>query len=64
MYSFSADPVESALTGVGYNAHRFVGNEQLKLTFPTSIFNLQVDLYAMAEAVLESTQTYVKKISL
>ena len=64
MYSFSADPVESALTGVGYNAHRFLGNEQLQLTFPVSANNLQVDLYAMAEAVLESTQTYVKKISL
>jgi hypothetical protein len=64
MYSFSADPVESATTGVGFNAHRFIGNEQLQLTFPVSATNLQVDLYAMCEAVLESTQTYVKKISL
>jgi len=64
-YSFSADPLESAKTGNGYNHHSFKGNEQLQITFvsaPTS--SIQIDLYAMVESVLESSQSYSKKISL
>jgi hypothetical protein len=64
-YSFSADPNESTKTGNGYNHHKFVGNEQLQITFsmpPSS--SVQIDLYAAVESVLESSQTYSKKISL
>ena len=64
-YSFSADPTETAKTGVGYNHHTFVGNEQLQIQFTSApVGTVQIDLYAAVESVVESTQTYVKKISL
>lgn len=64
-YSFSADPHESSKSGNGYNHHAFKGNEQLQITFtsaPSS--SVQIDLYAAVESVLESSQSYSKKISL
>ena len=63
-YSFSADPHETHKSGNGYNHHEFKGNEQLQITFnsaPSS--SVQIDLYAAVESAIESTQTYVKKIS-
>jgi hypothetical protein len=65
LYSFSADPAMSAETGVGYNAHRFLGNEQLQIQFGALGYsNVQVDVWAMCEAALEINHQYVKKISL
>ena len=55
----------SAETGVGYNAHRFLGNEQLQIQFGALGYsNAQIDVWAMCEAALEINHQYVKKISL
>ena len=65
LYSFGADPIESATTGVTYNAHQFRGNEQLQITFAAQAYsNVQIDVWCLCEAALEVTSTYVKKISL
>ena len=65
MYSFSADPHESHKTGVAYNSHRFIGNEQLQLTFANNAYsNAEVVMFAMCEAAVEHNHQYAKKISL
>ena len=65
MYSFSADPNESHKTGVSYNHHRFLGNEQLQLVFGSQAYsNAEIQCFAMCEAAIEINHQYVKKISL
>ena len=65
MYSFTADPTLSHETGVGYNAHRFHGNEQLQIQFKDQAYsNAQIDVWCVCEAAIETHQTYTKKISL
>ena len=64
MYSFTADPHESHKSGVAYNSHRFLGNEQLQLTFKdTAYSNAEIIVFCQCEAVIEHTSTYCKKIS-
>ena len=66
LYSFTADPSESHKNGVAYGSHRFFGNEQLQITFnsSTAYSAAEIQVYALAEAALEVTSTYCKKISL
>ena len=64
MYSFSADPIQTALNAVPLNSHYFRGNEQLQLVFPsTTASNYQVDVYASCKAVFELGQTSVRKLA-
>ena len=61
LYSFSADPSTAAKSGASYGAHRFMGNEQLQITFTGSLAaNVQVDVYAKCEALIEQTNYYTK----
>ena len=65
MYSFTADPHESVKTGQAFNSHRFIGNEQLQITFKNNAYsNCEIICFAMCEAVVEHTSTYCKKLSL
>ena len=44
-YAFSADPSSAARSGASYGAHRFMGNEQLQITFTGSLAaNVQIDV--------------------
>jgi len=45
-------------------SHRFLGSEQLQLTFASPITQgLTLDIYAYVEASLEITPTYIKKLT-
>jgi hypothetical protein len=64
LYSFSSDPVATANTGARYGNHNFQGNEQLKITFTSSLSAaVQVDVYASVEAVLEISSSYCRKVT-
>ena len=64
MWSFSADPVSALTNGQCLSSRKMIGQEQLILNFPSAILtNMQVDVYAMTESMLEMTLTGVKKMS-
>ena len=64
MYSFSADPTETALSASSFNHHQFVGNEQLQISWPSGTTgNYQIDVYAYVEGIIESSPSYFKKIT-
>ena len=64
IWSFSADPI-SAMTGQALNSKKMTGQEQLQLNFLSALTGqVQVDIYAFAENILEITPTSVKKMSL
>ena len=66
-YSFSSDPIDTALTGASHNTHRFLGNEQLQINWKEDMntgstnATYQIDVYAYVQAIIECTATYVKK---
>lgn len=65
IWAFSADPVAALSTGQALSSRRFLGQEQLVLNFLAPLTGqVQVDVYAMCESVIEMTPTTVKKISL
>lgn len=62
IYSWSADPSETAENAVSMGAHEFAGNEQLRITFPSALgAAVQVDVYAYTEAILSVGKLSVKK---
>jgi hypothetical protein len=62
VYAFSADASESANNGVSSGIHKFSGNEQLKITFTSSLgASVQVDVLAYCESVLSVSKNGVKK---
>jgi hypothetical protein len=64
MYSFANDPSSAANYGASSGSHRFLGSEQLQLTFNAPITQgLTLDIYAYVEASLEFTPTYIKKLT-
>ena len=63
IYSFSADPSDSAQNARSLGAYNFVGSEQLKLNFVGSLAaSVQVDVLAYAESVLVQTKNTVNKM--
>lgn len=65
MWSFSADPVSALGHGQALSSYRMTGQEQMVLNFNTALTaQVQVDVYAMVENVLEVGPTHVKKMSL
>jgi hypothetical protein len=65
MWSFSADPVAALSQGQCLTSRKFYGQEQLQLNFASALGSqVQVDVYAMVESVLEQTPSSVKKISM
>ena len=65
LYSFSADPVTSMKNASQYSSRSFFGNEQLQITWASSLINpVQVDVFCMMNSVLEQGAGYIKKMSL
>ena len=65
IWSFSADTIETATSGVDLNTYKFTGNEQLQINFSgTLASNVQVDVYAHMASLVEVSTNSVKKISL
>ena len=64
-WSFSSSPVEALNKGVLLGSHQFTGAEQLQINFASSLSaNVNVDVYALTESMIEMTYNNVKKISL
>jgi hypothetical protein len=64
-YCFSADPTLAFDSGAFYTTRKFVGAEQLQLTFTGSLgANVQVDVFAYLEAAIEQTNLGVKKLAI
>ena len=60
-WSFSQDPVEAITMGRALGAQKMIGAEQLVLTFPSSLgSNVQVDVFAFCESILEQGVNYIK----
>ena len=64
-WSFSSSPVEALNKGVLLGNHKFSGAEQLQINFTGPLTdNVNVDVYALTESMIEMTYNNVKKISL
>ena len=62
LYSFCSDPVELMHSGQASGYMQFLGSEQLQITFASTLgANVQVDIYAYNEAVVEVSHNSVKK---
>ena len=65
IWSFSADPVAVLSNGQCLTSRRMTGSEQLQLVFQSALLSqVQVDVYAYNECVLEQGISYTKKMSL
>ena len=65
MWSFSADPISCLTNGQALTSRKMTGQEQLQLNFPSALgAQVQVDVYAMVENVVEVGTHHVKKMSL
>lgn len=65
IWSFSADPISALSYGQALTSRRMIGSEQLVLNFQSPLpAQVQVDVYAFVESILEVTPSSVKKISL
>ena len=65
LYSFSADPIGAITHGQALSSRRFTGQEQLLLNFTSALAaQVQVDVYAMCENIVEQGHAHLKKISL
>ena len=65
IWSFSASCTETALTGTDLNTYRFTGNEQLQITFTTTLTaGVTVDVYAHMASLVEVSHNAVRKLSL
>ncbi len=63
-WGFSADVISSLTNGQALGTYRFTGQEQLVITLPSAFAGqLQVDVYAKMEMVLEQTPYTVMKKS-
>jgi hypothetical protein len=63
MYSFSIAPSVSYMTGQNLNTYRFRGNETLKINFASSVSGVQVDVFANCPAILEFSNSQIRKLS-
>ena len=65
MWSHSADPVSAHTQGQALSSRRYTGQEQLVLTWASALSSqVQIDVYAMVENILEITPYSVNKRSL
>ena len=63
-WSFSSDPMSSLNSGKLLSSRAFQGNEQLQITWTSSLAtNVQVEVYAMCESILEQGSMTIKKLS-
>lgn len=64
VWSFSSDAVSSLTSGKLLSSRQFYGNEQLQITWTASLAtNVQVEVYAMCESILEQGTMTIKKLS-
>ena len=64
-WSFSSAPFEALNKGLLLGSHQFTGAEQLQINFAAQLTgNVNVDVYALTESMIEMTYNNVKKISL
>ena len=62
-YSFSNDMRKASKYGGHHTTYRFIGSEQLKITFPRTLdFDIQIDVWAQAEAGVRLGATTVQKL--
>ena len=63
-WSFSSDPMSALNTGKLLSSRSFHGNEQLQIQWTSSLStNVQVEVYAMCESILEEGTMSIKKLS-
>jgi hypothetical protein len=63
-WSFSSDPMTALNKGKLLSSRQFFGSEQLLITWTASLAtNVQVEVYAMCESILEQGVMTVKKLS-
>jgi hypothetical protein len=63
-WSFSSNPMSALNEGRLLSSRQFFGNEQLQITWTGSLAsNVQVEVYAMCESILEQGMMTVKKLS-
>lgn len=63
-WSFSSDPMSALDSGKLLSSRPFQGNEQLQITWTSSLAtNVQVEVYAMCESILEQGSMTIKKLS-
>jgi len=64
LWSFSSDPMNALSTGRLLSSREFKGAEQLQLFYTSSLAtNVQVEVYAMCESILEQGSMTIKKLS-
>ncbi len=65
VWSFSASAHETAESGIDMNTYRFTGNEQLQITFATTLAaGVTIDVYAHMNSLVEVSSHSVKKLSI
>ncbi len=61
----SASAHETAESGIDMNTYRFSGNEQLQITFATTLAAaVTIDIYCHMNSVVEVSSNAVKKLSI
>lgn len=64
LWSFSSDPMAALASGKLLSSRPFQGSEQLLLTYPSALAtNVQVEVYAMCESLVEQGSMTIKKLS-
>jgi hypothetical protein len=64
-WSFSSNICEALENGLLLGHRKFLGNEQLQLTYTGSLAaNIQVDVWAFCQSVFEQGGSYVKVMAL
>ena len=64
-WSFSHDPVSAITLGQALGSRKLIGAEQLQIVFPSSLgSNVQIDVFALFESILEQGAGYIKTYQL
>ena len=64
-WSFSSNLPEALTNGLMLGHRKFYGNEQLQITFTSSLgSNVQIDVFAYCQSVLEQGANYIKVMAL
>jgi hypothetical protein len=65
IWSFSADTIDALTYGKCVGSKQFIGAEQLKINFTASLgANVQIDVFALTESILEQGSNYVKTLGM
>ena len=65
VWSFSASAHETAESGIDMNTYKFTGNEQLQITFATTLAaGVTIDVYSHMNSLVEVSSHSVKKLSI